>query len=103
VLEAADGRWYHGVNVESAALPAGLCAERAALGAAVTDGQRELRTLAVAGPGARPLAPCGVCRQALVEFGTDVVVLGAGAEGAPARWRLADLLPEAVGPTTLER
>jgi len=103
VLVAEDGRWYHGVNVECAAFPAGLCAERAALAAAVTDGQRGITAIAVAGPGADPVTPCGVCRQALAEFGTDVAVLCAGEEGEPVSRRLAALLPEAFGPGSLQR
>lgn len=88
-----------GVNVESVALPAGLCAERAALAAAVTDGYRAFEAVAVAGPGDAVCAPCGMCRQALAEFGLDVVVIGAGEAGPAQRWRLGELLPDPFTPS----
>ena len=92
-----SGRVYLGVNVENAAYPAGLCAERAALAAAVTAGERCPRAVAVAaGPGADCL-PCGVCLQALAEFGDPDVVARAG--GAVRVFRLGELLtsPFAAG------
>lgn len=100
-LATAAGTVFRGVNVESVAFPAGLCAERAALAAAVTAGHRDLAALAVAGPGEAPSPPCGVCRQALAEFGLELVVIAAGESGEPASWRLAELLPEAFGATGL--
>lgn len=97
-IRTAAGTVHLGVNVESVALPAGLCAERAALGAAVTDGRRDLDAVAVAGPGEAVCAPCGLCRQALAEFGLDLVVIGAGEDGPVRRWRLGELLPDAFAP-----
>jgi len=95
-LAAGGGQVYLGVNVESAAYPAGICAERAALGAAVTAGARDLVTLAVAGSGDQPCVPCGVCRQALHELAPDLEVLAAGDVGKPVRYVLGrDLLPHA--------
>lgn len=96
VLRADDGREFGGVNVESAASPAGLCAERAALGAAVAAGARAFAVIAVAGSGPAPCVPCGLCRQALHELAPDLVVLAAGPTGPPARYVLGrDLLPHA--------
>lgn len=93
-LRAANGQVFTGVNVESAASPAGLCAERAALAAAVSAGARALVVLAVAGDGAEPCVPCGLCRQALHELAPDLVVLAAGEAGGAARHLLRDLLPQ---------
>ena len=73
-------RRISGVNVENAAYPAGLCAERVALGAFVTAGERELRVVAVAAAGGRDAQPCGVCLQALSEFGDPDVVRRTGGE-----------------------
>lgn len=101
-LRTADGAVWLGVNVESVALPAGLCAERAALAAAVAGGRRDLAVLAVAGPGERPCPPCGLCRQALAEFGLELRIVAAGARGASAGWRLAELLPAPFAPEALE-
>lgn len=95
-LLSVEGTVFTGVNVENAAYPVTLCAERAALGAAVSAGQRDFVALAVACDGAEPCLPCGMCRQALLEFGAALTVLAAGASGPPVRYRLgADLLPAA--------
>lgn len=89
VVIAASGREYAGVNVENASYPVGLCAERSALGAAATAGERSLTTVAVASPDGDAV-PCGACLQALSEFGDPVVVARAG--GVARAWRLRDLL-----------
>ncbi len=96
-LLATDGTVYAGVNVENASYPVGICAERAALAAAVTAGRTEFVAIAVATPDARRVAPCGMCRQALAEFGLDLVVLMTdGRPDAPIEAaRLGDLLPRA--------
>ena len=78
-LLAESGRIYTGANCENAAFGAGICAERAALSAAVTAGERRFLLLAVAA-GDKPVTPCGICRQMLAEFG-DLTVICAAAEG----------------------
>lgn len=95
VLEAEDGRTFSGVNVESASSPVGICAERVALGAAVTAGARGFERLALVAPGDRAATPCGMCRQALAEFGTELEIWSESASGAVRRWSLDELLPEA--------
>lgn len=74
------GRAHLGVNVENASFPAGLCAERVALGAAVVAGERELTAVAVATADGRDAVPCGACLQALAEFGDPAVVCRLGGE-----------------------
>jgi cytidine deaminase len=102
-LLATDGRVFTGANVENAAYPATICAERVALPAAVTAGARDLEALAVVGDGPGPCTPCGMCRQVLFEFAPDLLVLAAGADGALARFRLGpDLLPHGFGPARLD-
>lgn len=96
-LEADDGRIFVGANVENASYPVGMCAEQAALGAAASAGVREFRRLALSVSDAEPASPCGRCRQALAEFGTDLEILSEGAERAARRWTLGDLLPETFG------
>ncbi|HEX8725629.1 MAG TPA: cytidine deaminase [Gemmatimonadaceae bacterium] len=101
-LLAADGSITVGCNVENASYPAGVCAERVALGAAVAHGRREFLAIAIATEAEAPTPPCGVCRQALVEFSPDLVVLSVTRGGREARWSLADLLPNAFTPHSLD-
>jgi cytidine deaminase len=102
-LRSGDGRVFTGVNVENAAYPATLCAERVAVGAAVTAGARDLAGLAVIGSGPGPCMPCGLCRQVLSEFAPDLPVLAAGTDGAEVRYVLSrDLLPSRFGPERLD-
>jgi cytidine deaminase len=99
-LLAASGEVYEGVNVENAAYPAGMCAERTALFAAVTQGEREFIAIAVVTENGG--TPCGSCRQALSEFGLAMVVVVADAEGKVVHEIPLDkLLPEAFGPSKL--
>jgi cytidine deaminase len=100
-LLAASGRVYVGVNVENASYPVGLCAERAAVGTAVTAGERRFVALAVVADGPLPAAPCGLCRQTLYEFAPALRVVMATVGGARRTATLADLLPDAFGPEHL--
>ena len=80
VVVGPSGRSHHGVNVENASYPVGLCAERAALAALVAFGERRLRYVAVAASGGRDCLPCGMCLQALAEFGDPEVIAQVGGE-----------------------
>ena len=92
-LEAADGRVFVGCNVENASYPVGMCAERVALGQAIASGARTFARLVVASSGANPASPCGMCRQALAEFGVELEILSVVGGGASRSWSLGDLLP----------
>lgn len=102
-LESDDGRRFAGCNVENASSPAGMCAERVALGAAVSEGARSFRRLALAASSDEPVTPCGMCRQALAEFGTGLEIVSRGAGGRLRRWTLGDLLPEAFARSSTGR
>lgn len=92
-LEADDGRVFAGCNVENASYPVGACAERVALGHAVVSGARAFSRLAIVTSGAEPAPPCGMCRQALAEFGRELQIMSMGGDGASVVWRLRHLLP----------
>jgi cytidine deaminase len=102
-LLASDGSVTEGCNVENAAYPAGICAERAAVGAAVTRGLRSFRALVIATEADTPAPPCGMCRQVLMEFAPELELVSVTRGGAEARWTLGELLPHAFTPTSLGR
>jgi cytidine deaminase len=99
-LLTASGRVYDGVNVENAAYPTGICAERVAVFKAVSEGEREFEAIAVVTINGG--SPCGACRQVLAEFGVSTVVLLANADEQLLReTTVAELLPGAFGPRDL--
>lgn len=102
-LLSSDGSVTEGCNVENAAYPAGICAERAAVAAAVTRGLRSFRALVIATESETPAQPCGMCRQVLMEFAPQLTVLSVTRGGAESRWSLTELLPHAFTPTSLGR
>jgi cytidine deaminase len=106
-LLGADGTLYIGCNIESAAYPATVCAERTALLKAVSEGERKFKAIAVAGsrPGAEGdyCYPCGVCRQLLHEFADDdfeVIIAKSKEEFRVHKW--SEILPYGFGPKNLE-
>ena len=70
-LVTRDGKIYHGCNVENASYGLTNCAERTAIFSAIADGQKpgDFVALAVVGATAGPIAPCGACRQVILELG----------------------------------
>lgn len=99
-LLSASGKVYDGANVENAAYPMSMCAERVAVFKAVSEGERQFEAIAVATQNGG--APCGACRQVLSEFGRDTIVLIVADAGKVIReTTLAELLPDAFGPEDL--
>jgi cytidine deaminase len=88
-VRARDGRVFEGVNVENAAYPLGICAEKAAISRAVADGCRpgDLEAIGITA------SPCGGCRQWLYEFRLDRVTFRNRA-GEIVTYTPAELLPE---------
>jgi cytidine deaminase len=89
VVRARDGRLFEGVNVENAAYPLGICAEKTAIGAAVTAGLRPGDLEAIG----TTASPCGGCRQWLYEFRFDEVSYRR-ADGEVVTRAPGDLLPD---------
>jgi len=99
-LRTRSGRVYTGVNVENAAYPASICAERSAVFKAVSEGEREFEVVAVVTDNGG--SPCGSCRQVMAEFGLDTVVLIADGSGKLVKeTTVGALLPDAFQPQHL--
>jgi cytidine deaminase len=101
-LLAADGRVFTGCNVENASFGLTNCAERVAVGKAVSEGAREFRAIAVVGPDDEaPCSPCGACRQVLFEFGGDWSLVTPDGAGGARAVSVGSLLPGGFGPADL--
>jgi cytidine deaminase len=96
-LRTKSGHIYTGVNIENAAYPTGICAERVAVFKAVSEGELEFEVIAVVTDNGG--SPCGSCRQVLAEFGLDTRVLIADGSGRLLQSvTVGELLPEAFQP-----
>lgn len=96
-----SGRIYEGVNIENAAYPVTICAERTAIFSAVTNGEKKIKAVAVVTENGG--TPCGSCRQVMAEFGTDMLVIVADEqENIIVEKSLSDLLPGAFTPDDLK-
>ncbi len=100
-LLSASGRIYDGVNVENAAYPNTVCAERVAVFKAISEGERSFQAIAVVTKNGG--SPCGACRQVLAEFSLDALVVIADESGKiHHQAAVKDLLPEAFTPQDLQ-
>jgi len=99
-LLTENGKIFTGVNVENAAYPASICAERTAVFKAVSEGEKAFIAIAVATENAG--SPCGSCRQVLSEFGLDMLVYMVDPEGnIREEATVQELLPFAFQPSDL--
>ncbi len=98
-IRATSGAVYTGVNVENAAYPQGTCAEAGAIAAMIHGGDTAIAEVAVIADATVPVAPCGGCRQKLIEFaGPDVRVTMANLKGESVTMTMGELLPGAFLP-----
>lgn len=99
-LLTASGKMYSGVNIENAAYPVTICAERVAVFKAVSEGEKQFKAIAVVTENGG--TPCGSCRQVIAEFGLGTLILVANAQGELLReGTAADFLPGAFRPEDL--
>ncbi len=100
-LRTKTGRVFTGVNVENAAYPQTMCAERVAMFKAVSEGEKEFEVITVVTDNGG--SPCGGCRQVMAEFGLDTLVILADGKGRIVKeMSVRELLPEAFTPERLE-
>jgi len=99
-LRTKSGRIFTGVNVENAAYPTSICAERTAVFKAISEGENDFEIIVVVTDNGG--SPCGSCRQVLAEFGLEtLVVLADGSGKVTLETTVGDLLPEAFQPKHL--
>lgn len=99
-LRTKRGRIYTGVNIENAAYPHTMCAERVAIFKAVSEGEKEFEVISVVTDNGG--SPCGGCRQVMAEFDLDTIVLMADGSGKLVKeTTVKELLPEAFTPRYL--
>lgn len=99
-LRTKTGHLYTGVNVENAAYPQTMCAERVAIFKAVSEGEKEFEVIAIVTDNGG--SPCGGCRQVMAEFGLDTIVILADRNGKLVReTTVRELLPDAFTPDRL--
>jgi cytidine deaminase len=92
VVVDSDGNHFTGANVENSAYGSGMCAEASAIARAVSSGARKLDVVAVSCIDAtEPGYPCGNCRQLMVEFEVDTVIVDGPA--GPMTYALEELIP----------
>lgn len=94
-----DGRFVEGANVENASYGLTLCAECSLVSDLIRIGGGRLAAVAVVAGDAKPIAPCGRCRQLLFEHGGGGLLIDNGPDAAPRH--LHELLPDAFGPGDL--
>ncbi|MET3504815.1 cytidine deaminase [Halalkalibacter oceani] len=95
-LLMADGTIYHGANIENASFGLTNCAERTALFKAYSEGNRDVKAIAVVADTNRPVPPCGACRQVMVELcPPDTKVVLTNLKDDIVEMTVAELLPGA--------
>ena len=106
-LLTKSGKIYTGCNIENAAYSPSNCAERTAFFKALSEGEKEFEAIAIVGgqkgKGLEICAPCGVCRQVMMEFcdyETFEIILGKS-EDDYLKYTLQELLPLGFGPKNL--
>jgi cytidine deaminase len=96
VVECRDGRTFTGCNVENSSYGLTMCAERVALGKAVSEGASDFIRIAVIADAHAPVPPCGACRQVISELcGSQTEIVMVNLEGRIVTHTVAQLLPEA--------
>ncbi|KIW65173.1 cytidine deaminase [Phialophora macrospora] len=107
-----NGTYHTGANVEVAATPVGICAERCAIAPIVASVSRPempvIRAIAVATDISPPASPCGMCRQFINEFASSrelpIYMYGKeGLDGEPVKMTIGELLPMSFGPNDMEK
>lgn len=90
----ADGSVYTGCNIENASYGATMCAERVALYAAISEGNKNIKKIAIVSSSNQFTFPCGICRQVMAEFMQEDGMIILSEENKIKEYRLGELLPD---------
>ncbi|XP_054153999.1 cytidine deaminase-like [Oppia nitens] len=104
-VQTIDGRIFRGCNVENAVHSVSICAERSAISSAVSEGHKQFKSMAIvaklpvgSGDGQQVIVPCGVCRQLMREFSTDLTIYLVRSDNTYDKTSLDVLYPMSFGP-----
>lgn len=94
-VQMEDDSLYCGCNFENSSFGLTICAERNAIGSAITDGKKKIKAIAIYSPNSDYCYPCGACRQVINEFKSDngVDIITTGPNGLKIM-KIEELLPE---------
>lgn len=102
-LLTKSGKIFTGCNVEIATYGGTICAERTAIVKAISEGEKEFQALCCVADMEDYCTPCGICRQFIYEFGAEIEVIMANKDGKYRSASIAELLPHAFGPHSLNK
>ena len=88
------GKVFKGCNVENSSYGATICGERTAIVKAVSEGYRDFEAIAVCGSDDVPSFPCGICRQFIFEFGSDIRIIMLDENKQMITYKISELLPK---------
>lgn len=104
VVLMKSGKIYTGCNIENAAYPVTICAERVAIFKAISEGEYDFDQLAVVADTDRPVPPCGSCRQVLSEFlQSDTLIHTSNLEQEVKTVTMEELLPFSFHASDMDR
>lgn len=88
------GKVFTGCNIENSSYGVTICGERTAVSKAVSEGYREFEAIAVCGSDDTPAFPCGICRQFIFEFGSDIKIIMLDENNEMVTYKISELLPK---------
>jgi len=102
-LLTKDGKVFAGCNIENSSFGLTICAERTAIFKAVSEGQTHFQAIAIATEQREFIAPCGACRQVIMDLAGDIDVVMSTRGGALKVVTVSELLPFPFGPKNLRK
>src|SRR5437879_3584387 len=92
-LLTEENEWFEACNVENVSFGLTMCAERVAVGLAVSKGHMNFKLLIIVSDSLQPVVPCGACRQVLAEFAPNLRILSTNLRSQTVEFNLGNLLP----------